>query len=143
MIDYITLLLLNMTAGHFLLAAYVLRGLDSAEPRDWAPAFVVVGAIGTGKTTLCRAMLDQLDDHYSTALILNPVMDPDQLMKAIALEFGLNTRGADRLDGGWGNDTYVFHAGDGADTIDNHGCRLWTRGDRAAGRRLRIRWRIA
>lgn len=48
MIDYITLLLLNMTAGHFLLAAYVLRGLDSAEPRDWAPAFVVVGAIGLG-----------------------------------------------------------------------------------------------
>ncbi|OQB91380.1 MAG: hypothetical protein BWX84_01416 [Verrucomicrobia bacterium ADurb.Bin118] len=58
----------------------------------------LTGEVGAGKTTLCRAMLDQLDDHYSTALILNPVMDPDQLMKAIALEFGLNTRGADRLD---------------------------------------------
>lgn len=58
----------------------------------------LTGEVGAGKTTLCRAMLEQLDGHYSTALILNPVMDADQLMKAIAMEFDLPTKGLDRLE---------------------------------------------
>lgn len=58
----------------------------------------LTGEVGAGKTTLCRAMLEHLDDHYSTALILNPVMSADELMKAIALEFGLPVNGLDRLD---------------------------------------------
>lgn len=58
----------------------------------------LTGEVGAGKTTLCRAMLEQLDDRYSTALILNPVMSPDELMKAIAIEFGLPVNGLDRLD---------------------------------------------
>src|SRR5207237_2933117 len=37
----------------------------------------LTGEVGAGKTTLCRAMLEQLDpQHYATALILNPVMSP-------------------------------------------------------------------
>ena len=58
----------------------------------------ITGEVGAGKTTLCRAMLEQLDCHYATALILNPVMRPDELMKAIAIEFGLPVNGLDRLD---------------------------------------------
>src|SRR3989454_5266696 len=58
----------------------------------------LTGEVGAGKTTLCRAMLEQLDGHYATALILNPVMSPDELMKAIAIEFGLPVNGLDRLD---------------------------------------------
>ncbi len=58
----------------------------------------LTGEVGAGKTTLCRAMLEALDDRYSTALILNPVMSPDELMKAIALEFGLPVYGLDRQD---------------------------------------------
>ncbi|HYG21894.1 MAG TPA: AAA family ATPase [Verrucomicrobiae bacterium] len=58
----------------------------------------LTGEVGAGKTTLCRAMLEQLDEHYSTALILNPVLNADELMKAIAIEFGLDVRGMDRLD---------------------------------------------
>lgn len=58
----------------------------------------LTGEVGAGKTTLCRAMLEQLDDHFSTALILNPVMSPEELIKAIALEFGLPVNGLDRLD---------------------------------------------
>jgi general secretion pathway protein A len=54
--------------------------------------------VGAGKTTLCRAMLEHLDRGYSTALILNPVMGPDELMKAIATEFGLPVNGLDRLE---------------------------------------------
>ena len=49
--------------------------------------------VGAGKTTLCRALLEQLDRNYSTALILNPVLNADELMKAIATEFGLEVSG--------------------------------------------------
>jgi general secretion pathway protein A len=58
----------------------------------------LTGEVGAGKTTLCRALLEALDDRYSTALILNPVMSPNELMKAIAIEFGLPVNGLDRLD---------------------------------------------
>jgi len=58
----------------------------------------LTGEVGAGKTTLCRALLEQLDNHYSTALILNPVMNGDELMRAIATEFGLNVRGMDRIE---------------------------------------------
>ena len=44
----------------------------------------MTGEVGAGKTTLCRAMLEQLDDHYATALILNPIMSAGELVKAIA-----------------------------------------------------------
>ena len=58
----------------------------------------LTGEVGAGKTTLCRAMLEQLDERYATALILNPVMSPDELMKAVGIEFGLPVNGLDRLD---------------------------------------------
>lgn len=58
----------------------------------------LTGEVGAGKTTLCRAMLDQLNGNFSTALILNPVMSPDELMKAIAIEFGLHIVDCDRLE---------------------------------------------
>jgi general secretion pathway protein A len=58
----------------------------------------LTGEVGAGKTTLCRAMLEQLDERFATALILNPVMSPNELMKAIGLEFGLPVSGLDRLD---------------------------------------------
>jgi general secretion pathway protein A len=58
----------------------------------------LTGEVGCGKTTLCRALLEQLGPEYSTALILNPVLDADQLVKAIAMEFGLQVHGKDRLE---------------------------------------------
>jgi general secretion pathway protein A len=58
----------------------------------------LTGEVGAGKTTLCRAMLEQLDARYATALILNPVMSPEEMLKAIALEYGLPVSGLDRLE---------------------------------------------
>src|SRR6201995_5317431 len=58
----------------------------------------LTGEVGAGKSTLCRALLEQLGDNFSTALILNPVLDADQLVKAVAMEFMLDVRGMDRLE---------------------------------------------
>jgi general secretion pathway protein A len=58
----------------------------------------LTGEVGAGKTTLCRAMLEQLDGKFATALILNPVLSGDEMMKAIAIEFGLEIHGKDRLE---------------------------------------------
>ncbi len=58
----------------------------------------LTGEVGAGKTTLCRALLEQLGPNFNTALILNPVLDPDLLMKAIAMEFHLVVKGMDRLE---------------------------------------------
>jgi general secretion pathway protein A len=56
----------------------------------------LTGEVGTGKTTICRAMLRQLDGHFSTALIVNPVLNSNELMRAIATEFGLEVKDLDR-----------------------------------------------
>jgi general secretion pathway protein A len=58
----------------------------------------LTGEVGAGKTTICRALLRELGDRFATALILNPVADADQLLRSIAMEFGLNAKGLDRSE---------------------------------------------
>ena len=58
----------------------------------------LTGEVGAGKTTLCRAVLEQLGPQFKTALILNPVLTPKQLLKAILMELGLKPQGKDRFD---------------------------------------------
>lgn len=49
----------------------------------------VTGEVGTGKTTLCRAFLDQLAEDVTSAYIFNPPADPVELMRAVNADFGL------------------------------------------------------
>ena len=53
---------------------------------------VVTGDIGTGKTTLCRAILEQLDRKTFTALVLNPFICEDDLLRLILQDFGVVSR---------------------------------------------------
>src|SRR5215831_12914877 len=48
--------------------------------------------VGTGKTTLCRALLEQIDRTTFTALVLNPFLSEDDLLKRILLDFGVISR---------------------------------------------------
>jgi len=57
----------------------------------------LTGEVGTGKTTLCRVLLRQLDCRHATALILNPVLTETQLLRAVVAEFGIETKRRDRL----------------------------------------------
>src|SRR5215475_3275046 len=53
---------------------------------------VITGDIGTGKTTLCRAILEQLDRKTFTALVLNPFLAEEDLLRVILQEFGVVSR---------------------------------------------------
>jgi general secretion pathway protein A len=53
---------------------------------------VVTGDIGTGKTTICRALLEQIDRRTFTALVLNPFLSEDDLLKLILQDFGVVSR---------------------------------------------------
>ena len=58
---------------------------------------VVTGEIGTGKTTLCRTLLDHLDEQTKTALILNPNFSDIQLLQLILKDFGIPTASKDKF----------------------------------------------
>jgi general secretion pathway protein A len=57
----------------------------------------ITGEVGAGKSTLCRKVLEELREGYATALILNPVMTPIQLMRSILRELDLDDSGNDRV----------------------------------------------
>ena len=71
-------------AGAFELLQYAIRRREG---------FVVItGDIGTGKTTLCRALLEQIDRTTFTALVLNPFLSEEDLLKRILIDFGVVSR---------------------------------------------------
>jgi general secretion pathway protein A len=49
----------------------------------------ITGEVGTGKTTLCRAFLESLNEGVEAAYIFNPKLGPKQLLEAINDEFNL------------------------------------------------------
>lgn len=57
----------------------------------------LVGEVGCGKTTLCRAVLATLPKNVQTALVLNPTLSDTQLLRAILHDLGLQPKGRDRL----------------------------------------------
>lgn len=57
----------------------------------------VTGEVGAGKTTVCRAVLEELGPRVRTALILNPCLTSTQLLRAILTEFGLEAK-SDKVD---------------------------------------------
>ncbi len=52
----------------------------------------VTGGIGTGKTTLCRALLNRLDESVKTALIFSSIVSDIELLDMINQEFGIDHR---------------------------------------------------
>ncbi|HET8848629.1 MAG TPA: AAA family ATPase [Marinobacter sp.] len=50
----------------------------------------VTGEVGTGKTLLCRLLLNELDADFVTAYLPNPNLTPDTLYQAVAEELGVS-----------------------------------------------------
>lgn len=49
----------------------------------------VIGEVGTGKTLLCRKLLNEIPEHFVTAYIPNPYLNPDELRRALAVELDI------------------------------------------------------
>ena len=76
-------------AGHRAALEVLLTALKTGE------GFIkVVGEVGTGKTLLCRKLLNELPDHFVTAYIPNPYLSPQELREAIAAELQIDTQAA-------------------------------------------------
>jgi general secretion pathway protein A len=50
----------------------------------------LTGEVGTGKTTLCRLLLEQLPENVRVALVLNPKLSPIELLESICDELKLD-----------------------------------------------------
>ncbi len=55
----------------------------------------VTGEVGTGKTLLCRWLLEQFGDSTVSAYIPNPRLHPHQMLRALASELGMHARPRD------------------------------------------------
>lgn len=69
--------------------AHLLYGIDSH-----AGFIALTGEVGTGKTTVLRTLLSQLNtEKYRSALIFNPCVSAEQLLANICREFGCESSG--------------------------------------------------
>lgn len=50
----------------------------------------LTGEVGTGKTTLCRCLLEQVPEGTHIALVLNPLVTPQELLADISEELGID-----------------------------------------------------
>jgi len=72
---------LFMSQRHQEALAHLLYGISESG------GFVLLtGEVGTGKTTICRALIEQLPDTVDLAMILNPKLTESELMAAICDE---------------------------------------------------------
>jgi general secretion pathway protein A len=49
----------------------------------------LTGEVGTGKTTLCRSLIEQLPPEVDVALVFNPVLTPAELVATVCDELGV------------------------------------------------------
>lgn len=70
---------------------------------------LITGEVGTGKTTLCKALLSKLPSEIKTSLILDPYFSQSQLLQAIMEDFGLHVEKTNRLDMVKSLKTYLAH----------------------------------
>jgi general secretion pathway protein A len=53
---------------------------------------VLTAGPGAGKTTLCRAVMDEIDRRTLTSLVMEPFVSAEDLLKTVLLDFGVISR---------------------------------------------------
>ena len=72
---------LYMTAQHREALAHLVYGLNSD-----GGCILLTGEVGTGKTTICRCLLEQIPEQAHVALLLNPKVSEIELLETICDE---------------------------------------------------------
>ena len=75
---------LYMSERHREALAHLLYGV-----RSQGGFILLTGEVGTGKTTVCRCLLEQLPEDVDVAFIINPKLSVDELLETICDEFHL------------------------------------------------------
>jgi len=78
---------LFLSASHEKALEELVNGLRRQESM-----LLLTGETGTGKTTICRAVLGSLGQRTFSALILNPYMSGAEMLRAILRDFGFVSR---------------------------------------------------
>ena len=84
---------LYLADSHREALAHLLYGLEQGE------GFIVIsGEVGTGKTTICRSLLERLGSESEVAFLFNPSRNASELLQSINEEFGLPAGGLSRRE---------------------------------------------
>jgi general secretion pathway protein A len=76
---------LFMSERHCEAMAHLLYGIQGE-----GGIVLLTGEVGTGKTTICRSLIDQLPENIDLALILNPRMSAEDLLQTICEEYHID-----------------------------------------------------
>jgi general secretion pathway protein A len=98
--------------GHHEILAMLLYGITSQKG-----LMALVGDVGTGKTTLCRALLRELPDNVQSALVLNPHLSDTDLIGTILDDLGVERRGASKGELMTALSQYLLAAGSEGKTV--------------------------
>jgi general secretion pathway protein A len=84
---------LFLSDSHREALAHLLYGIEQGE------GFIAItGEVGTGKTTLCRTLLQRIEPGSEVAFLFNPQLSGVELLQAIDAELGLETEGKTRRE---------------------------------------------
>jgi type II secretory pathway predicted ATPase ExeA/cell division protein FtsN len=79
-------------ASHAAARDQVAHALERREP-----LVVVSGEIGTGKTLLCRSVVDRLERRTFLSIVHDPMLERDDLLKQMLQDFGVISKDRTRL----------------------------------------------
>ncbi len=79
--------------GHLTAIESLIYGIQQKEG-----FMLIIGDIGTGKTTICRALLRKLDENVNTAVIFNSFLTEEELLESILQDFGFPSKGRSRKE---------------------------------------------
>jgi len=98
--------------GHHEILATLLYGITSQKG-----LMALVGDVGTGKTTLCRALLREIPDSVQSALVLNPHLSGADLIGTILDDLGVERPGGTKGELMAALSQYLLAAGSEGKTV--------------------------